>query len=76
MIFLQINDVFETFFSYKYLKQYLVSPNSKNYNLDIFNLQNNIKINSLSGHKNHVKCIKYFIDKGNFNEYLISSDAN
>ena len=26
--------------------------------------------------KNHVKCIKYFIDKGNFNEYLISSDAN
>ena len=71
-----INDIFETFFSYKYLKQYLVSPNSKNYNLNIFNLQNNIKINSLSGHKNHVKCIKYFIDKGNFNEYLISSDAN
>ena len=35
------NDIFEIFISYKDNKEYLVSPNTNNYKLDIFNLINN-----------------------------------
>ena len=71
-----VNDIFEIFISFKDLTEYIVSPNYNNFNLDIYIFDNNLKISSLSGHKNHVKTIKYFIDKGNYNEYLISGDSN
>ena len=49
------NDIFEIFISYKDNKEYLVSPNTNNYKLDIFNLINNQLITSLSGHNNHIR---------------------
>ena len=49
------NDMFEVFISYKDNKEYLVSPNTNNYKLDIFNLINNQLITSLSGHNNHIR---------------------
>ena len=70
------NDIFEIFISYKDNKEYLVSPNTNNYKLDIFNLINNQLITSLSGHNNHIRTIRYFINNKNKNEYLISADDN
>ena len=32
------NDIFEVFICYKDNKEYIISPNYNNYNLDIFNL--------------------------------------
>ena len=69
------NDIFEIFISYKDNKEYPVSPNN-NYKLDIFNLNNNQIINSLSGHNNYIRTIRYFINNKNKNEYLISADDN
>ena len=46
------NDIFEIFISYIDNKEYIISPNRDNYNLDIFILLNNKKNKSLSGHKN------------------------
>jgi len=72
------NDMFEVFISYKDNKEYIISPNSNNYNLNIFNLLDNKKILSLKGHKNKIRTIRYFINKNNYNinEYLISGDDN
>jgi WD40 repeat protein len=70
------NDIFEIFISYIDNKEYLVSPNSNKFNLDIFLLINNEKIKSLPGHKNHIRTIRYFINNKNKNEYLISADDN
>ena len=70
------NDIFEIFISYKDNKEYLISPNINNFNLDIFILLNNKKILSLKGHKNGISTIRYFINKKNYNEYLISGDDN
>ena len=66
------NDRFEIFISIKDNLEYLVSPNSKNFNLDIFGLKNNTKIKSLPGHKNNIRTIRYFSNYKNKNEYLIS----
>ena len=68
------NDKFEIFICYKDNKEYLISPNKNNYNLDIFTLLNNQIISSLKGHKNNIRTIRYFINKKNYNEYLISGD--
>jgi len=69
------NDIFEIFICNKDNKEYIISPNCNNYNLDIFNLLDNKKILSLEGHKNHITTIRYFINKNNnINEYLISGD--
>jgi len=73
------NDRFEVFICYKDNKEYIISPNINNYNLDIFNLLDNKKILSLEGHKNNIRTIRYFINKNNIyniNEYLISGDYN
>jgi len=72
------NDMFEIFICYKDNKEYIISPNCDNYNLDIFNLLDNKKILSLKGHKNKIFTIRYFINKNNYNinEYLISGDDN
>ena len=72
------NDMFEVFISYKDNKEYLISPNINDFNLDIFTLLDNQKIKSLQGHKKRVRTIRYFINKNqnNYNEYLISGDDN
>ena len=71
------NDMFEVFISYKDMIEYLISPNAKNHNLDVFTLKDNKKILSLKGHKNTIRTIRYFIDKdNNISEYLISADDN
>ena len=59
---------------YKDNKEYLVSPNSNDFNLDIFSLINNHKIKSLKGHNNNIRTIRYFMNNKNKNEYLISGD--
>jgi len=72
-----VNDIFEIFICYKDNKEYIISPNINNYNLDIFNLLDNKKILSLEGHKNNINTIRYFINKNNnINEYLISGDRS
>ena len=69
-----IIDIFAVFISYIDKKEYLISPNYMNYNIDIFSLfDNKIKI-SLKGHENHIITVKYFINPKNNNEYIISSD--
>ena len=68
------NDMFEVFISYKDNKEYLASPNVDNYKLDIYTLINNKKINSLSGHNDRIRTIRYFINLKEKNEYLISAD--
>ena len=70
------NDIFEIYISYKDNQEYIVSPNYKNFNLNIFNLRNNQKILSLEKHKNSIRTIRYFINNKNKNEYLISADSN
>ena len=70
------NDIFEVFKSYKDNEEYIISPNIKNYNLDIFALLDNKKIKSLNGHKNNITIIRYFINNKDYNEYLISADLN
>lgn len=71
-----INDIFEIFISFKDQLTYIISPNMNNYNLDIYDLHKIIKVSSLSGHKNRVSTIKYFIEKYKYKEYLISGDFN
>ena len=70
------NDIFEIYISYKDNKEYLISPNKNDFNLDIFTLLNNKIILALKGHKNKIKTIRYFINNKNKNEYLISGDKN
>ena len=70
------NDIFEIYISYKDNQEYIVSPNYKNFNLNIFNLRNNQKILSLQKHENSIRTIRYFINNKNKNEYLISADSN
>ena len=69
------NDIFEVFVSYRDSKEYLVTRNFSNNNLDIFSLLDNKKVNSLKGHKYHITTIRYFINNKDNNEYLISADA-
>jgi len=70
------NDIFEVFLLYKDNKEYIASPNYINNDIDIYLLINNKKIFSLEGHKNRITIIRYFINKYNNDEYLISSDYN
>ena len=71
-----INDIFEVFISYKDIKEYIISPNIYNYNLDVFTLSDNKKVLSLHGHKNNITTVRYFINNKDHNEYLISADKN
>ena len=70
------NDLFEVFKSYKDNKEYIISKNINNYNLDIFLLLDNKKIKSLNGHKNRITTVRYFINNKDYNEYLLSADSN
>ena len=69
------NDIFEVYLSYKDNKEYIASPNTKTSNIDIFILLGNKKLNSLVGHKNDIRTVRYFINYKNNNEYLISADT-
>ena len=69
------NDIFEVFISVKDLKTYLVSKN-KNYNLDIYSLENNSIIKSIKHHTNHITIIRYFLNKKTNKEYLVTADEN
>ena len=42
-----LNDIFEVFLSYKDNKEYIISPNKNNYNLDVYILFENKKVSSL-----------------------------
>lgn len=53
----------------------MVSPNI-NHNLDIFLLIENEKVLSLKGHEKRISTVRYFINKNNNNEYLISADQS
>ena len=72
------NDMFEVYISYKDNKEYLISPNTSNFTLEVYELLEYKKIKALRGHKNDIRTIRYFINKktSNFNEYLISGDDN
>ena len=70
------NSIFDVYLCYNDSKQYLASSNYTNYNIDITSLENNQLILSLKGHKNEIYSIRYFINKVDKHEYLISSDAN
>ena len=69
------NNIFEVFLCYKDSIQYLVTPNYKNFNLEIYDIANNKLVTSLESHKNSIYSIKYFINPITNKEYLISSDA-
>ena len=71
-----VNDIFEVFTSYKDKKCYIISSNYDNYNLDIYSLDVNKKINSLSADYSRIRCLKYFINDKTHEEYLISSHKN
>ena len=62
------NDIFEIFKTQNENKEYLVSPKSNNFNLDIFDLLDNKLIYSLPGHNNDIRTVRYN------NNYLISAD--
>ena len=71
-----INDIFEVYVLFKDNKEYLVSPNNRTHNLDIYRLLDNKKILSLSGHEKYINMVRYFLNKKDYNEYLISADNN
>ena len=68
------NDTFEIFKSKKDNKDYLISPNSYNYNLDVFTLFDNKLIESLQGHKSKIRTVRYFSNRDE--EYLTSGDED
>ena len=68
------NDIFEVFYCYKDNVEYIISPHFENFNLDVYTLLDNQKKTSLIGHKNNINTVRYFINRKNYNEYLISGD--
>ena len=68
------NQLFEVYKLYKDKKYYIASKNIKN-NIDIFELSKNKKQLTLTGHMYKINNIKYFINKKNNNQYLISSES-
>ena len=71
-----VNDIFEVFKSYKNNKEYIISKNNSNNNLDIFQIEDNKKIKSLKGHDDNIRSIRYFINENNYNEYIITADKS
>ena len=69
-----INNNFEVYVSIKDNKEYLISPNAYNYNLDIFTLFDNKLLLSLKGHINKIRTIRYFNNK--IEDYLLSTDED
>ena len=65
------NDMFEIFISYQNNREYLVSPDNNNFNINIISLKNKELEISLQGHKNRIRAIRYFI-----NEYINNENEN
>ena len=71
------NKIFEIYKSIKNEEIYLASPNKDKYELDIISIKdiNNCqKLTSLIGHNNFINIVKYYFNKKNNDEYLISVD--
>ena len=70
------NDIFEVYKSMKDAEIYLASPNKKEYILDIIIIKNCKLYKSLKGHIYYINIVKYFINRNNNYEYLISVDKS
>ena len=68
----EFNSIFEVFNSIIDKKPYLIISN-KTQNLEIIDIENNKLINSLKGHDITITKIKYFLNKNNNKEYILSS---
>jgi WD40 repeat protein len=66
--------IFEIFESLKDKEVYLASSNKYEYMIDIIKLKTNKPVISLKGHHYFVNIVKYFKNKNNNKEYLISCD--
>ena len=67
---------FVVYTSYIDNNDYLISPNKDTYNLDIYNINDNIFYKSLKGHNNHICSVRYFYNKKENIGYIISSDVD
>ena len=67
-------DEFAAYISISDKREYLASGNKGNYNIDIYNLTNNVIHKSLKAHNNGTPTIRYFLDRNKKKEYLISAD--
>ena len=67
-------DEFALYISIKDKKEYLASGNKNNYNIDIYDIKNNIFYISLKAHKNGTPTVRYFLDNKKNKEYLLSAD--
>jgi len=65
---------FDIYTSYIDNKDYLISRNGRNYNLDIYNINDNSLYKSLKGHNNQISSVRYFYNKKENIGYIISSD--
>ena len=54
---------FDIYTSYKDNNDYLIARNGRNYNLDIYNINNNSLYKSLKGHNNQISSVRYFYKK-------------
>ena len=67
-------DEFAVYVSITDKKEYLASGNKNNYNIDIYDIKNNIFYTSLKAHKNGTPTVRYFLNNKKKKEYLISAD--
>ena len=67
---------FEIYYGKKDNIPYLVYNNKTNCNLEVVRLIDNIIVHYLSKHKHEVTVIKYYYNKNNDEEYLLSCDKN
>lgn len=67
-------DEFAAYISITDKREYLASGNKRNYNIDIYNLTNNVIYKSLKAHNNGTPTVRYFLDLNKKKEYLISAD--
>ena len=67
-------DEFASYISITDKREYLASGNKGNYNIDIYNLANNVIHKSLKAHNNGTPTVRYFLDKNKKKEYLVSAD--
>ena len=67
-------DEFAVYISITDKKEYLASGNKTNYNIDIYDIRNNLFYTSLKAHKNGTPTIRYFLNNKKNKEYLISAD--
>ena len=67
-------DEFAVYISIKDKQEYLASGNKDNFNIDIYNIKNNVFFVSLKAHNNGTPTVRYFLDEKKNKEYLISAD--